>query len=113
MKLLSLASVAGAAAIIVLSTLGARADDSGLASMHDLRRERGRLCMVDHFHYGSSAGQPSKKAAVSEAVSSWQSFTDLEYGSDWARFRRAASKEIKCKVSGSGWGCEVSARPCR
>ena len=30
---------------------------SGLAASHDLRREGNRLCFLDHYHYGSSAGQ--------------------------------------------------------
>ena len=87
---------------------------TGLAAMHDMRREKGRLCFTDHFHHGSSAGQPSKAAAMKEAVASWGGFTALEYGNEWASFNKAGSKTAKCTQSTSGsWGCEIEARPCR
>jgi hypothetical protein len=91
------------------------ADETGLAAMHEQRRERGRVCFVDHYHYGSSAGQPSKRAAVVMAVKSWAGFTDFEYGSLWAHWSRAASKKVKCGRAGPGgaWSCDISARPCR
>jgi hypothetical protein len=92
----------------------AMASDTGLATtLHDVRREGGRLCMTDHWHYGSSSGQSSKAAAQRAAVVSWQDFTDLEYGSVWARFSRAASRKMGCSHSGGGWGCDAEARPCR
>lgn len=87
---------------------------TGLAAMHDMRREKGRLCMTDHFHHGSSAGQPSKAAAMKDAVASWSGFTDFEYGNTWASFSKAAGKTATCTQSSSGsWGCEIQARPCR
>jgi hypothetical protein len=89
------------------------ADQTGLASIHVLRREGGRLCMADHFHYGSSGAQLSRAAAQGAAVRSWAEFTDLEYGSDWAHFGRAASQRMKCSRSSSGWYCDAEARPCR
>jgi len=89
------------------------ADETGLASMHALRRERGRLCMSDHWHYGSSGTERSRPAAQRAAIRSWQDFTDLEYGSTWARFSRAASRKVGCSHSGSGWSCNVEGRPCR
>ncbi len=85
----------------------------GLAAMHDMRREGGRLCFTDHFHYGSSAGQKSKKAAEAAAIASWADFTAFEYGSAWARWGRSASKQLKCSNSSGGWGCDASSRPCR
>lgn len=88
------------------------ADDTGVASIHALRREGGRLCMADHWHYGSSGSQPSRAIAQRAAIRSWQDFTDLEYGSDWARFGRAASRRMGCSHSG-GWTCDAEARPCR
>lgn len=39
-----------------------------------------KACMADHFHYGSSSGQPNKKAAEREAIASWEGFTAFEYG---------------------------------
>jgi hypothetical protein len=103
------------AASIVLAgaaIMPAVADDTGFASMHDLRREGGRLCMIDHFHFGSGSGG-SKAAAQREAIISWSSFTDFEYGSDWARWSRAASKGITCTKGGGGIDCQVQARPCK
>lgn len=103
--------------LVVAATAGSgiasvSADDTGMASIHDLRREKGRLCMSDHWHYGSGVGG-SKKAAQADAIGSWQSFTALEYGSDWARFKKAASQKIECSESGSGYSCSVEARPCK
>ena len=46
------------AAIAVASfAIPASAQDSGLAAMHTMRREGGKLCMSDHWHYGSSGSQ--------------------------------------------------------
>ena len=53
--------------------------------MHDLRKEGGRTCFTDHYHYGNGSGA-TKASAQRDAIGSWQSFTDFEYGSDWARF---------------------------
>jgi len=89
------------------------AAETGLASMHALRREGGRLCMSDHWHYGSSGVQPSRASAQRAAIRSWQDFTDLEYGSSWARFGRAASRKMGCSRASSGWSCDAEARPCR
>jgi hypothetical protein len=102
------------AAIAVPSfCIPASAQESGLAAMHAMRREGGKLCMTDHWHYGSSGSQASKAAAQRAAIASWQDFTDLEYGRRWARFSRAASKKIGCSRSGNGWSCDAEARPCR
>lgn len=102
-----------AATLLTLLATVALADETGLAAIHTMRREGGQLCFLDHFHYGSSSGQASERAAKSVAVTSWAGFVDLEYGSDWARFSRAHSKSVKCEHSGSSWGCMVEARPCR
>jgi len=103
--------------IALLTAIGAvaapaSADDNGLAYMHDLRSEGGRSCFLDHFHYGSGAGA-TRNAAQRDAISSWQSFTAFEYGTDWARFGRAASKQISCSKSASGYDCSLNARPCK
>lgn len=106
---------------VVLATLSAAtalipslasAQDAGLASMHELRREGGRVCMSDHFHYGTGNGS-SKKAALADAIGSWQSFTDFEYGPAWARWNRSASKQVKYGSAASGFSADVSSRPCR
>lgn len=101
-----------AAALVAASAGAALADDTGFASMHDLRREKGRTCMSDHWHYGSGSGA-TKAAAQRDAISSWQSFTALEYGSDWASFARASGKRMSCSPSGGGVDCQIEARPCR
>ncbi len=85
----------------------------GLAASHTMSHEGGRLCFGDHFHYGSSAGLPSQRAAQASAISSWSSFVDFEYGSTWANYSRASSKEMKCSQSGGSWACDLGARPCR
>ena len=89
------------------------ADVSGLAASHNLRREGGRLCFGDHYHYGSSSGKPTQVAAQGAAAASWSDFVDFEYGGAWASYARASGKDMKCSNSTVGWGCEVSARPCR
>jgi hypothetical protein len=101
-----------AAGAVLAGVAPASADDTGFASMHDLRREGGRTCFTDHFHYGSGSG-PTKAAAQKAAIGSWSSFTDFEYGSDWARFSRAASKSIKCGGGSGGVDCQIEARPCK
>jgi hypothetical protein len=104
-----------AATIVAVATFGApaKADDTGMAgALHDLRREKGRVCIVDHWHYGNGSGR-NKKAAMADAVASWSSFTAMEYGSDWARFQRAASRSVSCSPSSYGVSCSIDGRPCR
>lgn len=105
-----------ALAIIIAMPVAApqvKADDTGFASIHDMRRERGRLCLTDHWHSGNGSGR-SKRAAKRAAVRSWQNFTAMEYGTDWARFRRARSKALRCSRTGRrSFDCTVEARPCR
>ncbi len=106
----------GLFAVVVAVTsfdMSAWADDTGMASMHSIRRERGRICMSDHWHYGSGSSSKSKRTAEREAIRSWQNFTALEYGSDWARYYRSASRKMRCSRSSSGWSCDTESRPCR
>lgn len=106
--------VVGALAAATPTLSAFAASDTGLAtSLHAVRREGGRLCMIDHWHYGSSSAQSSKAAAQKAAIRSWQDFTDLEYGSAWARFSRAASRKMGCSRGSSGWSCDIEARPCK
>jgi hypothetical protein len=103
--------------VLVAAAMGAMsvpasADDTGFAYAHDLRKEGGRTCFSDHYHYGSGNGA-TKAAAQKDAIASWASFTDFEYGSDWARFSRAASKGMSCSNSGGGFDCQIEARPCK
>ena len=103
-----------AAAAILACAVPALADQTGVDAIHAQQRERGnKTCMSDHYHYGSSSGKSSKKAALASAVKSWADFTDFEYGSDWAHWGLASSKSVACSGSGSSWGCDINARPCR
>jgi len=108
------ASARFALAATVLAGLASpsSADETGFASMHDTARVGGKLCMTDHYHYGNGNG-PTKAAAERAAIGSWASFTDFEYGSDWARFGKAVGKRMSCTKSSSGFDCQVEARPCR
>jgi hypothetical protein len=109
----ALGLIIAATAVTSIGVLTSSADETGMASMHTWRREGGRTCMSDHWHYGSSGSQGSKAAAQRAAIRSWVDFTDLEYGSNWARWGRAASKRMGCSRSGTGWNCDAEARPCR
>lgn len=108
MTLKTLSILAAALGGLTASSIAVRADDTGFAYSHDLRREKGRVCFSDHWHYGSGTG-PNVKAAQADAIKSWASFTALEYGSDWARFGRASGKKMTC----SGGSCSLEARPCK
>jgi hypothetical protein len=101
-----------AAAAVFACAVPALADQTGLDVIHAQQREAGKSCMVDHYHYGSSSAQASKKAAVAAAIKSWADFTDFEYGSDWAHWNLAGSKSVSCS-GGSSWSCDINARPCR
>lgn len=101
-------------AFATLAAPDARAGDTGVAAaLHTLKREGRKLCMDGHFHSGSSAGMPSKAAAMKDAVGSWAGFTAFEYGTDWANWNKAANKSASCTQAASGWGCDIQARPCK
>jgi hypothetical protein len=89
----------------------AYADETGLASIHAWRAERGMTCMVDHYHQGSGEG-PTKSRARAAAITSWQEFTAFEYGTDWAYFRYAGSKSVGYMKTPDGWQATVEGRPC-
>lgn len=107
------ASLAFVTVVMVGGAVPAVADETGLHASHALRRESGRVCFVDHWHYGSSGLQSSRKQAERAAIGSWASFVAFEYGTDWARFGRAASKKMTCSQNSSGWDCSLEARPCK
>jgi hypothetical protein len=110
----SLALLLPACGLLAASGLSAAADDTGLAgALHDLRREGRKVCIVEHWHYGSGTGA-TKKAALADATGSWQSFTAMEYGTDWARFQKANSRNVSCSnTGGGGVSCSIEGRPCR
>jgi hypothetical protein len=99
------------ATLISISGL-ASADETGLASSHDLRKENGKLCMSDHAHSGYGTGS-TKAAARAAAIRSWIDFTNLEYGSSWASYSASASQTTKYVKEEKGWGANVEGRPCR
>ena len=88
------------------------ADETGFDAMHAQRREAGKLCMIDHFHYGNGAGK-TKPAALAAAAQSWASFTAFEYGSTWASFKKAAGKQIAYTKTATGWNADLNARACK
>src|SRR5258708_1539595 len=104
-----------AAAVIFACAAPGLAEETGVAAIHEQQPGHGRTCFVYPYHYGSSQGQPSKKAAHAVGIKSWADFTDFEYGSDWAHWGRASNKSAKCSQAGIGgsWSCDISARPCR
>ena len=99
--------------LLVAAALTARADETGLASIHDWRKEAGKICMSDHFHDGAGSGD-SRKAAEAKAIASWQSFTIFEYGTTWGSYKLAGSKKMDCTENGpKQWSCAVTARACK
>lgn len=86
--------------------------ETGFANMHSQARVGNKMCMTDHYHYGNGSGA-TQAAAQREAIASWQSFTDFEYGSVWASFRNAAARAQSCSKGSGTISCQVEARPCR
>jgi hypothetical protein len=98
---------------LVAATVAARADETALASIHDWRKESGKICMSEHFHDGSGVGE-TRKAAEANTVASWASFTVLEYGTTWGSYALSGSKKMDCKEQGAKeWSCAVTSRPCK
>jgi hypothetical protein len=105
-------SLALAGSFLLAGFTAVLADDTGLAYSHTLRKERGRLCMADHWHSGSGEGR-TKAAARKAAIRSWADFTNFEYGTVWARFSLAASQTTRYTKADNGWSAAVDGRPCR
>ncbi|MEO0728965.1 MAG: hypothetical protein AAFY64_01125 [Pseudomonadota bacterium] len=87
--------------------------DGALIALHTFRKEGRSICVVDHYHLGSSYGLRSKKAAKRAALRDWSSFTAWEYGNHWGSTRRAKNRTMDCKRGSSGWACDFNARPCK
>lgn len=105
----------GIVAILMVFSLvvtPAMADQTGMADMHDQRREGGKICLTDHYHQGTGAGR-TKRTARAAAITSWQEFTAFEYGLDWAYFRNAKSRGVSYDRTSNGWEAIVEGRPCR
>ena len=107
--------IRGAIVAASVFAISAPAVAQEVADIHDQRRERGVICFTDHFHYGSSSGLATKRAAEVAAIRSWADFVDFEYGGAWTSWAKSGSKSVKCSRAGAGgpWSCDVSSRPCR
>ena len=81
-------------------TIAAPAMAQEVADMHEQRRERGVICFTDHYHYGSSSGQPTKRAAQIAAIQSWAGFVDFEYGGSWTSWAKseARASSVRARV---------------
>lgn len=91
----------------------ALANDTGFAAgTHDLRRESGRLCIVDHYH-GGKAAAGTKSVAETYALKIWYTTTADEYGTDWANWGKSASKSVTFDKTGDGWSAAAMSRPCK
>ena len=99
-------------AMLACGVSSSQADDTGMAGIHSWRQVAGRTCFVDHTHEGSGTGA-SQQAAMSAAVASWQSFTALEYGSDWASYANSISKTGSCDRGTGTITCQISSIPCK
>ena len=96
---------------VVGGATSATADQTGVASIHEWRRFGDKTCFVDHTHEGSGSGS-SQKAAMGEAIDSWQQFTALEYGTDWGSYARSINKTANCSQASGGFSCHVESIPC-
>ena len=101
-----------ASVTLIGSAVTALADDSGMAGIHAWRNVGGKTCFVDHTHEGSGSGA-SQPAAMNDAIKSWQSFTALEYGSDWASYANSIAKSASCDKGTSTVNCSISSIPCK
>ena len=107
-------AMAALGTVLCLSGYGAAsADDTGFITIHDLRREGRYYCTSSHEHVGTGTAQRTKKRAVRSAARDWSGFTAWEYGTDWARWRYARSKSVRCDGPRGSIVCTVSARPCK
>jgi hypothetical protein len=66
-----------------------------------------------HIHWGEGKTRPTRKAALADAVRSWDAFVRLEYGRKWDNWQIARKKTIKCSGGGTAWKCIVTAQPCK
>lgn len=101
-----------ALAALVSGSVMAMAEESGLAGLHSWRQVGSKTCFDDHFHDGSGSG-PTQRAAMTEAIKSWESFTSLEYGSTWAAYSNSISKSATCDRASTTFSCHVASIPCK
>ena len=105
--------VAAAIAAVTVAMPPALANDTGYATTtHDVRREGGRLCIVGHTHGGTGTGG-TKGVALVGAIKAFTDTTGDEYGTDWAQWRKSASKQVSYTKTADGWSAAAEARPCK
>ncbi|MEO0618588.1 MAG: hypothetical protein AAFZ01_04845 [Pseudomonadota bacterium] len=103
--------IALAAAALLLAP--SPASSQALLGLHEKMRVHGKLCLATHRHTGHARARASKRQVANMAMQDWNSFTRLEYGDRWARFRHAHKRHVSCAPAGGGWSCMASALPCR
>jgi hypothetical protein len=111
MRRVGLVGCALAVGVLIGGGVPARAEETGMASIHTWVKAGRKTCLADHFHNGSGSGK-TRSQAERQAIQAWADFTAWEYGSTWGRYSLAASKRMTCE-RGSDWSCQVEARPCR
>lgn len=108
------------AAVVFATALGAAnasaqektAAITGIDKIHTQARVGGKVCMMDHEHFGEGT-LPSRRGAEAAAIRSWGSFTTWEYGSVWGKYSLAVAKKMTCTSTAGAWTCQTTARPCR
>lgn len=99
--------------LALAETTAVFANDTGFAqSTHTTRREGGNLCIVGHTHGGEGTGG-TKSVALNAAINAFVVTTVDEYGSDWAKWAKAAGKIVKYEKTADGWMAHAEARPCK
>ena len=89
------------------------ASAQSMAELHEIKRIKNKLCMIDHTHTGASQNHRTKRKALRAAIRDWQSFTAWEYGKAWGNYRRAMNRQEQCFKLDRTWSCNVGANPCR
>lgn len=89
------------------------AQETGLDALHTQVRVGSKICMLDHFHNGSSNGLSTRKRAEAEAIRVWAEFTAWEYGDNWGSWRLAETKRVNCGQTSGAWACTLEARACK
>jgi hypothetical protein len=109
----SIKTAAAAGALLCGLTLSVQAQETGLDGLHAQVRLGSRICMVDHFHNGSSNGLSSRKQAEAEAIRTWIDFTIWEYGPPWGSWKLSETKRVSCSQTSGSWSCTLESRPCK
>ena len=111
MRQVLLGAVAGVG--VVLASSGAlRAEETGVAGIHEWVRVGRKTCMADHFHSG--VGKAATRAAAQrDAIQAWIDFTAWEYGGTWGRYSIAVSKAMSCERGAGEVSCIAEGCGCQ